>query len=156
MQTSYTAYDGTCVRCQIKKLNMTLSVFLHLGHFEQSNLCAVPWNLKIWKTYYMSNGTICLNWSQLLHQLSILNLDSSLCAWNVYMKTDFGTLNERAHEIMVLITLATSEGSGELFAHKKCGNRRRVWPKIRHLAPPDGCECAFEEWVYGGRKVHVP
>ena len=24
---------------------------------------------------------------------------------------------------------------------------------IRHLAPPDGCACAFEEWVYEGRKV---
>ena len=25
---------------------------------------------------------------------------------------------------------------------------------IRHLAPLDGCACAFEEWVYGGRKVY--
>ena len=29
----------------------------------------------------------------------------------------------------------------------------RVWPKIRHQAPLDGCACAFEEWVYEGRKV---
>ena len=28
----------------------------------------------------------------------------------------------------------------------------RVRPKIRQLAPLDGCTCAFEEWVYG-RKV---
>ena len=27
----------------------------------------------------------------------------------------------------------------------KYGSRRRVWPKIRHLAPLDGCACAFEE-----------
>ena len=40
-----------------------------------------------------------------------------------------------------------------LFAHVKYGSRRRVQPKNRHLAPLDGCACAFEEWVYGGRKV---
>ena len=34
----------------------------------------------------------------------------------------------------------------------KYGSRRRVQPKIRPLAPLDGCACAFEEWVYGGRK----
>ena len=32
-----------------------------------------------------------------------------------------------------------------LFAHIKYGSRRRVRPKIRHLAPLDGCACAFEE-----------
>ena len=40
-----------------------------------------------------------------------------------------------------------------LFAHMKYGSGRRVRPKIRHLAQLDGCACAFEEWVYGGRKV---
>ena len=29
----------------------------------------------------------------------------------------------------------------------------RVWPKIRHLAPLEGCICAFEECVYWGQKV---
>ena len=61
--------------------------------------------------------------------------------------------NEPIHEIIVLITQATSEGSGDpavspepsLFAHTKYGSRRRVRPKIRHLAPLDGYECAFEE-----------
>ena len=33
------------------------------------------------------------------------------------------------------------------------GSRRRVRPNIRHLAPLDGCACAFEEWIYGGQKV---
>ena len=37
--------------------------------------------------------------------------------------------------------------------HIKYGSRRRFRSKIRHLAPPDGCACAFEEWVEGGRKV---
>ena len=40
-----------------------------------------------------------------------------------------------------------------LFAHMKNGGRRMVWPKIRHLAQLDGFACAFEEWVYGERKV---
>ena len=40
-----------------------------------------------------------------------------------------------------------------LFAHMKYGSRQKFKPKIRHLAPLDGCACAFEELVYGGRKV---
>ena len=39
-----------------------------------------------------------------------------------------------------------------LFKHMKYRSRRRVRPKIKHLTPLDGCACAFEEWVYGGRK----
>ena len=38
-------------------------------------------------------------------------------------------------------------------ARIKYGSRRRVRTKIRHLAPLVGCAYAFEEWVYGGRKV---
>ena len=40
-----------------------------------------------------------------------------------------------------------------LFAHMKYGSWRRVRTKIRHLAQLDGCACAFEEWVHGGRRV---
>ena len=40
-----------------------------------------------------------------------------------------------------------------LFAHMQYRSRRRVRPKIRHLAPLDGCACVFEEWVYGRQKV---
>ena len=48
-----------------------------------------------------------------------------------------------------------------LFAQMKYGSRQRVRPKIRHVAPQDGCACRFdhclsfyfEEWVYGERKV---
>ena len=40
-----------------------------------------------------------------------------------------------------------------LFALIKYGNRQRVRPKIRHLAPLNGCAYVFEEWVYGGQKV---
>ena len=51
------------------------------------------------------------------------------------------------------IVLITFSPEPSLFAHIKYGSRRRVRPKIRHLAPLDGCACVFEEWVYGGRKV---
>ena len=40
-----------------------------------------------------------------------------------------------------------------LFAHTKFERRRSFQRKIRHLAPLDVCACAFEELVYGGRKV---
>ena len=40
-----------------------------------------------------------------------------------------------------------------LLAHMQYGNRQKVQPEIRHLAPLDSCACAFGEWVYGGRKV---
>ena len=40
-----------------------------------------------------------------------------------------------------------------LFAHMNYGSRRRVRPKIRHLAPLDDWACVFEEWIYGGQKV---
>ena len=89
---------------------------------------------------------------------------------------------EPAHEIMVLITYATSEDSGEpahprslarafavrthkvwkwtkgptehqISTHIKYGSGRRVRPNIRYLPPLGGCACAFEEWVYGERKV---
>ena len=40
-----------------------------------------------------------------------------------------------------------------LFAHMTYWSRWRVRPNIRRAAPLDDCACAFEEWVYGGRKV---
>ena len=44
---------------------------------------------------------------------------------------------------------AQSRQETSLFAHRS----RTFRPKIRHLAPLDGCKCAIEEWFYGGRKV---
>ena len=40
-----------------------------------------------------------------------------------------------------------------LFEHIKYRSRLRIRPTIRHAAPLDGCPFAFEECVYGGRKV---
>ena len=71
--------------------------------------------------------------------------------------------NEPAHEIMILITYANSEGSGEpghplSLTTAFTVRTHKVWrltkvPKIRHLVPLDACTCTFREWVYGGRKV---
>ena len=72
-------------------------------------------------------------------------------------------ITEPAHEIMVLI--GTSEGSGEpghsavspepsLFAHIKYGCRRRLRPKIRHLAPLDGRVCASKNEFTEDEKCH--
>ena len=41
-----------------------------------------------------------------------------------------------------------------LFAHMKYGSRRRVQPKIRHLAPLDGCACAFNNEFTEDEKCH--
>ena len=53
----------------------------------------------------------------------------------------------------VSLCIRTVSPEPSLFAHMKYENRRRVRPKIRHLAPLDDCTCAFEEWVYGGQKL---
>ena len=66
------------------------------------------------------------------------------------------TIKEPAHEIMVLITFATSEGSGEP-AHPRGLAKAfavRVGPKIRHLAIPDDCACAFKERFTEDEKYH--
>ena len=70
-------------------------------------------------------------------------------------------LNKPAY-VIILITQATNEGSGKP-AHLRSLTRafavltHKVWKytkgPIRHLAPLDGCACAFEERVYVGRKV---
>ena len=64
---------------------------------------------------------------------------------------------EPAHEIMALITkrrtakahaslrIGAVSSEPSLFAHMKYGSRPRVRPKIKHLAPLDGCACTFEE-----------
>ena len=43
-----------------------------------------------------------------------------------------------------------------LFAHIKYmyGNRQTVQPKIRHLAPLDGCACTFENEFTENEKYH--
>ena len=61
--------------------------------------------------------------------------------------------HRRPAKAQVSLRIRTVSPEPSLFAHMKYGRRRRVWPKIRQLAPLDGCACVFEEWVYGGQKV---
>ena len=49
-------------------------------------------------------------------------------------------------QVSLRVCAVSSEPS--LFTHMKYRSRRRVRPKIRHLAPLDGSACAFEEWVF--------
>ena len=43
------------------------------------------------------------------------------------------------------LRICTFSPEPSLFAHMKYGSKRRARPKIRHLAPLDGCACVFEE-----------
>ena len=61
--------------------------------------------------------------------------------------------HRRPSKAQVSLRIRAVSPEPSLFAHTKYGSRRRVRPKFRHLAPLDGCACAFEERVYGGRKV---
>ena len=61
--------------------------------------------------------------------------------------------HRRPAKAQASLCMRTVPPEPSLFAHIKYGNRRWVRPKIRHLAPLDGCACSFEKWVYGGRKV---
>ena len=48
-------------------------------------------------------------------------------------------------KVQVSLRIHTVSPEPSLFAHMKYGNRERVPLKIRHLAPLNGCACAFEE-----------
>ena len=50
----------------------------------------------------------------------------------------------RPAKVQASLRACTVSPEPSLFAHIKYGNRRQVWPKIRHLAPLDGCACMFE------------
>ena len=53
--------------------------------------------------------------------------------------------NRRPANAQASLRIRAVSPEPSLFAHIKYGRRRRVRPKIRHLAPMDGCACAFEE-----------
>ena len=54
--------------------------------------------------------------------------------------------NRRPAKAQTSLRISAVSPEPSLFTHMKYG---RVW----HLAPLDGCTCAFEEWIYRGRKV---
>ena len=61
--------------------------------------------------------------------------------------------HRRPAKTQAILPIRAVSSELSLFAHMKYGSRRRVRPEIRHLVSLDGCACAFEECVYGGRKV---
>ena len=53
--------------------------------------------------------------------------------------------HRRKAKAQASLRIRTGSPEPSLFAHIKYGSRRNVQPKNRHLAPLDGCACAFEE-----------
>ena len=62
--------------------------------------------------------------------------------------------HRRPAKTQVSLHICADSPEPSLIAHIKYGSRRRVQPKIRHLAPLDGCVCTFEEWVTENEKSH--
>ena len=65
---------------------------------------------------------------------------------------DYGTYRRPA-KAQASLRIPTVSPEPSLFIHMKYRSRQSVRPKSRHLAPLDDCAYAFEECVYGGRKV---
>ena len=60
--------------------------------------------------------------------------------------------HRRPEKAQASLRWCTVSPEPSLFPYMKYRSTQRVWPKIRHLVPLDSCACAFEEWIYGGRK----
>ena len=76
-----------------------------------------------------------------------------LVTWLIWASSwDYGDYR-RSAKVQASLCIRAVSPEPSLFAHIKYGRRRRVRPRIGHLAPLDGCVWAFEEWVYGRRKV---
>ena len=132
----------------------------HIIMFVQNvKLCMVyncPWSKQIAVTrnikvsyeqcYYPVTTSYNLYWDKSSHNLKTCFACTKACNYNENSPIYFGKSPfEAAHEIMLLITYATSEDSGEpahlrslgcagsaepsLFAHMKYGSRRKVPPK---------------------------
>ena len=101
-----------------------------------------------------TSETVCLSHDHLSFELMALKVD--------IVSTETWPCSKKHHEMSKLMRLwnlsymrpAKAQASLRicavlleplLFAHMKHGSRRRVQPKIRHLAPLDGCSCVFEE-----------
>ena len=53
--------------------------------------------------------------------------------------------HRRAAKAQASLRVRAVSPDPSLLAYMKYGSRQRIQPKIRHLAPLDGCACAFEE-----------
>ena len=108
---------------------------------------------RCWHLLYRITAILILvNYQYLLQWFDIQELYGEIITFLEYFMKSWMKLRRPANaQASLHIRAVTPEPS--LFAHMKYGSRRKVRPKIRHLAPLDVCTCAFEEWVYGGRKV---
>ena len=62
--------------------------------------------------------------------------------------------HRRPAKAQVSLRFRADSPEPSLFAHMKYGSRRRGRPKIRYLATPDGCTCAFEHEFTEDEKYH--
>ena len=65
----------------------------------------------------------------------------NLMSWLSYSNESHG----RPAKAQASLRIRAALPQPSLFAHIKKGSRRRIRPEIRHLAPLDGCTCAFEK-----------
>ena len=77
--------------------------------------------------------------------------DTGLSNWD-FLQEDFSQLmrlwylpHRRPAKAQESLHICAVSPEPSLFAHIKYGSRRRIQPKIRHLAPLDSCACALEE-----------
>ena len=80
------------------------------------------------------------------YMYKVFNWSSS---WDIWYLSS----HRRPAKAQASLRIRTASPEPSLLAHIKYGSRRRGQPKIRHQGPLDGCACAFEECIYGGRKV---
>ena len=101
--------------------------------------------IRVYTVYY----SVCISWSHycMVKQHCPIKDDLSMLMRLWYLSHRWPAKAQASLRICAVLP------EPSLFAHMKYRSRRRVQPKIRHLAPLDGCACAFEEWVYGGRKA---
>ena len=62
--------------------------------------------------------------------------------------------HRRPAKVQASLRIRAVSSEPSLFARMKYGSRRKVRRKVRHLAPMDGCACAFENELTEDEKYH--
>ena len=126
----------------------------------------IIWSIRIGNSSYKAHSILAF----VIRCLDSKDISNYSCEYLLYSWTADGSSFTRSLKMSQLIrfwylshrrpakdqaSLRTRAVSPEpsLFAHMQYGSRWRVRPKLGLLSPLNGCACAFEECVYGGRKV---
>ena len=128
----FSKQSGHCSRSQdqkVYKYQTIFSVFPHVG-------------LKAAKPHWYLSALV---WLTILTRSNLKSQSMSQLMRLWYLS------HRRTVKAQARLHILAVSPEPSLFAHLKHGSRRRVWPKIRHVAPVDCCACVFEDWVYGGR-----